>query len=70
MGCTKQIWRGGQLGSAWAILQAPSYDLWIEHVGQHFRPRDAEVWDEHERAISNFLDSAPTLYPKEVRSFR
>jgi hypothetical protein len=67
MGTIKQLWRGGRSGSAWAILRAPTYDLWIRHVGREFRPRDAEIWDQHEQALGNFLSSAPTLYPQLLK---
>jgi hypothetical protein len=62
MSCIQQVWRGGNNGSAWAILRPPTYDLWVRFVGKEFRPRDAEVWDSHERALENFFQSAPTLY--------
>lgn len=64
MGCIQQVWRGGNTGSAWAILRPPTYDLWVRFVGKEFRPRDAQVYDQHQRALENFLQTAPSLYPK------
>lgn len=66
MGCVSKLQQGRfeHTESVWALHHAPTYDLWVKHVGQHFRQKDAEIWDAHERALENFLGSAPSLYPK------
>jgi hypothetical protein len=72
MGSIRRIQQGRfkHTPSIWALLREPTATLWIEHVGQHVSQRDAEIYDEHERRVSNFLETAPTLYPRLLQQAR
>jgi hypothetical protein len=69
MGCVGQLRRGSRFRTgAWALLQPPTYDLWLAYVARPFsRRREAALGENHRQAVAGFLRTAAELYPTLVR---